>query len=169
MIEINNKVYRNIQEQVAKNQEDIEDLQKNTYNKDEINDALDLKANASDVYDKDTADATFQTIAGMSNYALKKYRHRLLLNHVISTYNEFVVFDIVNDKPEAYTTLDDILEAIGNNNIIAIQGILSIGASIFQVSKNGSNLRVYFIETSSYTLSYTDFSVDSIDDEVLEL
>lgn len=124
MIEINGKVYRNIQEQVAKNQEDIEDLQ-------------------------------------------GKYRHRILAFNTQDSYNEYVIFDIVNDTPEAYTTLDDVLDAIGNNTIIAIQGCLSIGAEVFKVSKNGSDLRVYYIETSGYDLGYTDLTVTSIEDQVL--
>lgn len=124
MIEINGKIYRNIQEQVAKNQEDIEDLK-------------------------------------------GKYRHRILAFNTQDSYNEFVVFDIVNDISEAYTTLDDVLEAIGNNNIIAIQGCLSIGAEIYKVAKHDTDLRVYYIETSSYTSSYTDLTVTNIVDQVL--
>lgn len=36
MIEIDGKIYRNLQEQVGKNQEDIEDIQDNTYTKTEV-------------------------------------------------------------------------------------------------------------------------------------
>ena len=167
MIEINGKVYRNIQEQVAKNQEDINDLQENTYNKDEIDEALGFKADASDVYDKDSADAKFQTIAGMSAYALKTYRHRILLSNVQATYVEYVIFDIVNDTETAYTALEDILDAIGNDNIIAINSWLSIGASVFQVSKNGSDLRVYFINHQDSSLGYNNFTVTNIEDQVI--
>lgn len=55
MIEINGKVYRNLQEQVEKNKEDIEDLQNATV----------------DAYTKAESDAKFQTKADMSDYATK--------------------------------------------------------------------------------------------------
>lgn len=63
MIEINGKVYRNIQEQVQENIDDIE--------------ALDTRVTALeneptiDAYTKTEADNKFQTIAGMSTYATK--------------------------------------------------------------------------------------------------
>jgi hypothetical protein len=124
MIEINGKIYRNIQEQVAKNQEDIKNLQ-------------------------------------------DKYRHRILISYDEGDYNEFVIFDIINDKPEAYTTLNDILNAIGNNIIIAIQGWLSIGGLIYQVAKNGSNLRVYYLLQSDSSLNYKDMDITTIEDQVI--
>ena len=63
MIEINGKVYRNIQEQVGKNQENIEDLDTRVT-------ALE-NTPAVDAYTKAQSDAKFQTIAGMSTYATK--------------------------------------------------------------------------------------------------
>lgn len=124
MIEINGKVYRNIQEQVAKNQEDIQDLQ-------------------------------------------DKYRHRILITYDEGSYNEYVIFDIVNDVSEAYTTLDDILNAIGDNEIIAIQGWLSIGGLIYKVAKNGSNLRVYYLLNSDSSSNYRNMDITSIEDQVI--
>ena len=58
MIEINGKIYRNIQEQVEKNKDDIEDLQEsmpdmsNYYTKTQANGLLDLKADKSTTYTK---------------------------------------------------------------------------------------------------------------------
>ena len=124
MIEINGKVYRNIQEQVAKNQEDIQDLQ-------------------------------------------DKYRHRILITYDEGSYYEYVIFDIVNDVSEAYTTLDDILDAIGDNEIIANQGWLSIGGQIYKVAKNGSNLRVYYLLQSDSSLNYKDMDITTIEDQVI--
>lgn len=60
MIEINGKIYRNIQEQVQENMNDIEDLDERVTTIEE-----------TPVYTKDEADAKFQTIAGMSTYATK--------------------------------------------------------------------------------------------------
>ena len=65
MIEINGKVYRNIQEQVGENQENIEDLDTRVTALEES------PAPTVDAYTKAEADAKFQTIAGMSTYATK--------------------------------------------------------------------------------------------------
>lgn len=56
MIDINGKVYRNLQEQVLENTKDIADLQNGG-------------GITIDAYTKEESDAKFQTIAGMSDYA----------------------------------------------------------------------------------------------------
>lgn len=58
MIEIKGKIYRNIQEQVAKNQEDIDDL----------NHRMPI---ADQFYTKEESDALYQTKEAMSNYFTK--------------------------------------------------------------------------------------------------
>ena len=55
MIEINGKVYRNLQEQVKKNMDDIAELQQGG-------------GVTVDAYTKAESDAKFQTIAGMTDY-----------------------------------------------------------------------------------------------------
>ena len=72
MIVINGKEYRNIQEQVQKNMEDIEELQEQVddgyYTKEESDAKFQTKADMSDYYDKTESNTKFQTKADMSNY-----------------------------------------------------------------------------------------------------
>lgn len=76
-IEINGKTYRNLQEQVFENVEDIEDLQEaiaelpeTTYDKTQIDnkDAAVLAEAKAYTYSKTESDNKYQTISGMSNY-----------------------------------------------------------------------------------------------------
>ena len=150
MIEINGKVYRNIQEQVAKNQEDIEDLQENTYNKDEIDDALDLKANASDVYSKTTADATFQTIEGMSDYVPKsqyKYLHFIKIEGTNGTNVWFFTIVIPIPSSTAIDNINDLLSYMGESDNYPCFGGMSNGVSkedFVSCNKNTSGTGIEF-------------------------
>jgi hypothetical protein len=157
MIEVDGKVYRNLQEQVLENQKDIKNLQDNTYNKEEIDDALEEKADVSDVYDKTTADATFQTIAGMSNYALKDYIHQITLyndNYASSGLHCFLTFNIRNNVSTPYTTAGQVYNALiaayGENKFIG-------GSGYYQYQSVGYKEVLYNI----YTRSNTDYILDA--------
>lgn len=71
------KEYRNIQQQVAKNTSDIQDLKEGSgfdidaYTKEESDAKFQTKTAMSDYYTKTVADSTFQTQSGMSTYATK--------------------------------------------------------------------------------------------------
>ena len=73
---INGKTYRNLQEQVQKNMEDIEELQERVdysyYTKEESDAKFQTKADMSDYYDKTESDAKFQTKIGMALYATQQ-------------------------------------------------------------------------------------------------
>ena len=75
-IEINGKIYRNLQEQVQKNMDDIEELQERVddgyYTKEESDVKFQTKANMSDYYDKTESDVKFQTKIGMALYATQQ-------------------------------------------------------------------------------------------------
>jgi len=64
MININGKEYRNIQEQVEKNQEDIQDLQDTSATKDYVDNSI--SALYGDFYTREQADARFPTETHMN-------------------------------------------------------------------------------------------------------
>lgn len=73
---IDGKIYRNLQEQVQKNMDDIEELQERAddgyYTKEESDAKFQTKADMSDYYDKTESDAIFQTKIGMALYATQQ-------------------------------------------------------------------------------------------------
>ena len=115
-IEIDGKVYRNLQEQVKKNQDDIEDLQEsvaqlsdNTYDKEQVDnkdaavltEAKEYTYSKTEIDNKDTgvlndakaytyskteSDNKFQTISDMSNYATTT----ALTNGLAGKFDKFV-------------------------------------------------------------------------------
>lgn len=124
MIEIDGKIYRNLQEQVQKNMEDIEYLQEH---------------GVSDAYTKEEADAKFETIEDMENYytksesedlfALKDSTDRYMVNIGCMDTTQFVGiienpntydldtmaaadWDVLIDDPDDINTLKNYLRII---------------------------------------------------------
>lgn len=132
MIEVDGKVYRNLQEQVLENQKDIKSLQDNTYNKEEIDDALEEKADVSDVYDKTTADATFQTIAGMNAYVPKtqyRYLHYIKIEGHNETNTWFFTIIFPNASSTAIENINDLLSYMAEDTEYPCFGGMSNGVS----------------------------------------
>ena len=132
MIEVDGKVYRNLQEQVLENQKDIKNLQDNTYDKEEIDDALEEKANVSDVYDKTTADATFQTIAGMSNFVAKsqyRYLHFIKVEGHTETNTWFFTIIVPTASSSAIENINDLLSYMSESAEYPCFGGMSNGVS----------------------------------------
>lgn len=132
MIEVDGKVYRNLQEQVLENQKDIKNLQDNTYDKEEIDDALEEKADVSDVYDKATADDTFQTIAGMSAYVPKtqyRYLHFIKVEGHTETNTWFFTIIVPTASNTAIENINDLLPYMIEGDDYPCFGGMSNGVS----------------------------------------
>lgn len=106
MIEINGKVYRNLQEQVEKNKEDIEDLQQGI---------------TVDVYTKAESDAKFQTKADMSDYATK-----IDLN---SKQDTLIAGDNITIQNNVISTKVGTSYSAGNNIIIDSSNEISVATN----------------------------------------
>lgn len=130
------KEYRNIQQQVAKNTSDIQDLKEGSgfdidaYTKEESDAKYQTKTAMSDYYTKTAADSTFQTQAGMSSYAttssLNSKQDTLVSGTNIKTINGVSVLgsgDIVIG--EGGTTVTG-----GTGIIVSNEGEISIDTSV---------------------------------------
>jgi len=160
-MERDGKINRCLQEQVVENMNDIEALETNVEeldtNVDNLITAVEGKADADNVYDKTTADATFQTIAGMSEYAKKDYLHQITLyndNYASSGLHCFLILNIKNNVSTPYTTANQVYNALiaayGENKFIG-------GNGYFQHSNNGYKELIYNL----YTRSNTDYILDA--------
>ena len=90
MIEINGKVYRNLQEQVEKNKDDIEELQDTKVTKQYVDNSInDVYGN---VYTRDQADDRFPTEAHM-NY---------VVNHLLQAEDSEYKTELVFEPDDAY-------------------------------------------------------------------
>lgn len=111
MITINGKEYRNLQEQVQKNMEDIDELKAGGI--------------GIDAYTKDEADAKFQTISGMSTYATQ---HDLELS--IDALATGVEQELGNKQ-------DTLVSAM---NIKTINGNSILGSGNIQIGEGGTTI-----------------------------
>lgn len=94
-IEINGKIYRNIQEQVEKNKDDIETLQDNSATKDYVdNKVSDIYGN---VYTREQSDARYPTEEHM-NY---------VVNHVLQAEDDDYKTELIFEPDDAYLEYHD--------------------------------------------------------------
>jgi len=165
-VEINGKIYRNLQEQVAENMNDIKALETNVEeldtNVDNLITAVEGKADASTVYTKTESDEKFQTIAGMSEYAKKDYVHQITLynDNYTSGLHCFLILNIKNNVSTAYTTANQVYNALiaayGENKVIG-------GNGYYQIQNSGYKEILFNISTRSntdYILDADYFEVD---------
>lgn len=78
----------------------------------------------------------------------KKYQHRIILWES-STYTCLVIFDIVNETSEAYTSLSQIYEEMGNKTFPAVSGFIidsSETSFIYEISR-GSTENTFDIDS----------------------
>lgn len=118
MLKVGKKIYRNIQEQVQKNMDDIEDIKKSLpypseeyYNKDEVD------AKLADYYDKDdVADILLDYYDKNDIDAMMKYLHKITLiwddGGEEPSYKK-AFLEIYSTNSEAYT-LETLLQYVGN-------------------------------------------------------
>lgn len=132
---INGKTYRNLQEQVAKNQEDIEDLEErmpnmsNYYTKTETNGLLDTKADKSTTYTKTETNDLLATKANQS-----------------TTYTK--------------TEVDTLIGNIEEPAVVVITGNSSTGTFTQEEYDLLFNSSVSFIKFNT-TMYYRDWSADN--------
>lgn len=94
-IEINGKIYRNIQEQVEKNKEDIEDIQDTGATKDYVdNKVSDIYGN---VYTREQSDARYPTEEHM-NY---------VVDHVLQAEDDDYKTELIFEPDDAYLEYHD--------------------------------------------------------------
>lgn len=111
MITINGKEYRNLQEQVEKNKNDIEELK--------------TGGTEIDAYTKAESDAKFQTIAGMGSYATE---HEL----------ELSIDTLATGVTQALGTKQDTL--VSGTNIKTINGNSILGLGNIQIGEGGTTI-----------------------------
>lgn len=142
MIEINGKIYRNLQEQVGKNQEDIEDLQDNTYTKTEVDEKT------SGIY------AVFFGTHDCSNFAdIIKHSYT---DEELNEINE-LDFDISDPTdPEDQATLKRGLQIL--HNMIRNYSLPSFGydANMESTSDGKRNILFWNVESQDYYIHLQD-------------
>lgn len=111
MITINGKEYRNLQEQVQKNMQDIDEIKNSGI--------------TSDAYTKAESDAKFQTISGMSTYATQ---HDL----------ELSIDALATGVEQALGTKQDTL--VSGTNIKTINGNSILGLGNIQIGEGGTTI-----------------------------
>lgn len=145
MIEINGKVYRNIQEQVQENMDDIAELQENKATKDYVDNSI--SALYGDFYTREQADDRFPTETHM-NLLLGYKQDKLTAGNNITIDENNVISATGGSTPTNYVTTD-------STQFITASKIFksTVGASIGATIMPGSG--TFFAETDGTSTSFS--------------
>lgn len=144
MIEVNGKQYRNLQEQVLKNQEDIALLKSKVPYPDEF-------------YTKEECDEKFQPL---------EYIHNVTLSFETSINVWYVNLKIKNDSDTPFTSPDEVLESLYDNYGSSNR----LPASGYEIATDGevavANPILYVRASSQTQIEITRFSISNIETEI---
>lgn len=130
MIEINGKIYRNIQEQVGENQEDIAELQESKASKTYVDNSI--SALYGDFYTRDQADDRFPTETHME-YLLGGKQDKLTAGNNITIDANNVISATGGSTPTNYVTTDS-TQYVTASKIFKTAVGANIGATIYPAS-----------------------------------
>ena len=189
-IEIGDEIIRNIPEQIAKNQEDIEELKSHIpyepvfYNKAEVDDLLSQKADSDSVYTKGETDVLLASKADSDSVYTKDETNTLLTNQlkryyttisVIFSDNTEVTFIYIGNlsvsqlseiDTSSWGTFSNVLDFLMANSHSPYMELVLSGSSypILGIDDSSINVLIYYLlggTITSYSVDRTD-SITSV-------
>ena len=177
MLKINGKVYRNLQEQVAQNMNDITELKKHVPYEDEF-------------YTREESDAKYQAKADMSEYATKEdledyakttdladyakttdladYAKTTDLADYVPTssiatkyfHNVSVYFQCTDSNNDSHRLTFNFVRILDTNTAFTNENLFTLWQTVFSTNKIGLNGKDYQVDTSEEKIM-TSFKYDS--------